>query len=205
MEYSMIHNCSGAPVAVVLPSEVTQEAPPRPSGFLPLHYAREAFRIAAWNSDAIQRASRDQNALVYGIFVWLIANSISVLVLEALSPARPPLQVLPAIVGLIWFLTINAAFSLAQVGVCFLIAKWLMGGEGRFVEVLRPLLLGSITLILVAIPYAGVFLGAIAWICVFAMVFQVVADVEALSAYVLSIIVGLVFSALQSGLLGAPS
>ncbi len=79
-----------------------------------------------------------------------------------------------------------------------------MGGEGRFVEILRPLLLGSITLILVAIPYAGVFLGAIGWICVFAMVFQVVADIEAFSAFVLSIVVGLVFSALQSGLLGAP-
>ncbi|MGB7282510.1 MAG: hypothetical protein WBE13_09635 [Candidatus Acidiferrum sp.] len=204
MDYGMTHNCAGPPPTIVLPNEVVEDTTPARSGFLPLHYFLEALRIAAWNGDAIQRASKDRDALVYGMAVWLISNSISVLVLEALSPAKHPLELVPTMVGLIWFLTINAAFSLAQVGVCFLIAKWFMGGEGRFVEILRPLLLGSITLTLVAIPYAGVFLGAIAWICVFAMVFQAVADIEAFSAFVLSIVVGLVFSALQSGLLGAP-
>ncbi len=200
----MTHNCAGPrPVVVLSPERIAKESLPATSGS-PLHYLRESVRIALWNADAIQEVSKDPDALVYGMAVWLIANSISVLVLEAFSTARHPLELVPALVGLIWFLTLNAVFSLAKVGVCFFIAKWFMGGEGRFVEILRPLLLGSITLILVAIPYAGVFLGAIGWICVFAMVFQVVADIEAFSAFVLSIVVGLVFSALQSGLLGAP-
>lgn len=205
LEYSMTHNCGGAPRAVVLPTALTDEVTPPPSGFLPLHYVREALRIAVWNGEAIRRASRDPGALSYGILIWLIANSISALVLEVLSPARHPLEPLPIVVGLVWSLTLNAVFSLAQVAACFFIAKSFMGGEGRFVEILRPLLLGSITLILIAVPYAGIFLAAIAWVCVFAMVFQVVADVEALSAYVLSIVAGLVFGALQSGLLGPPS
>lgn len=200
----MTHNCAGPRPVVALPPERTAKGTLPAAGGSPLHYLRESVRIALWNADAIQGVSKDPDALVYGMAVWLIANSISVLVLEALSPAKHPLELVPALVGLIWFLTLNAVFSLAKVGVCFLIAKWFMGGEGRFVEILRPLLLGSITLILVAIPYAGVFLGAIGWICVFAMVFQVVADIEAFSAFVLSIVVGLVFSALQSGLLGAP-
>jgi hypothetical protein len=200
----MTHNCAGPRPVVALPAESVAEDTPPASGFPPLHYLRESVRIAFWNGDAIQGVSRDRGAFVYGIAVWLIANSISVLVLEALSPVRHPLELVPTIVGLIWFLTINAVFSLSQVGVCFLVAKWFMGGEGHFVEILRPLLLGSVTLVLVAIPYAGAFLGPIAWICVFVMVFQVVADIEAFSAFVLSIVVGLVFTALQSSLLGAP-
>lgn len=202
LEYSMTHNCGGIPVAVALPTDMPEEEIPPPSGFLPLHYAREALLIAAWNGDAIRRASRDRKALVYGVFVWISANSISVLVATVLASAGHPLRLLPTLVDLTWLLVTGAVLSLLQVGLCFLVAKWFMGAEGRFINVLRPLLLGSVVYVLAAIPYAGLYLSALAWICVFAMVFQVVADVEAFSAYLLSIIVGLAFRVLESKLFG---
>lgn len=198
----MTHNCGGASPVIVLPTDTPKEVTPPPSGFLPVYYARESFLIATWNAEAIQRASRDRQALPYGIFVWLIANSTYVLLTMALASGGRPLKLLPTIVAVIWLLVTAAVLSLAQVGACFLIAKWFMGGEGRFVEILRPLLLGSMTLILLAIPYVGVYIAAIAWICVFAMVFQVVADVDAFSAYVLSIVA---FIELQRFLLSPPS
>lgn len=203
LEYSMTHACGGPPLAVVLPTDAPEEETPPPPGLLPLHYAREAFLIAVWNGDAIRRASRDRKALGYGIFVWLIANSVSVLVPTVLASAAHPLRLLPILVSLIWVLVTGAVLSLAQVGLCFLAAKWFMGAEGRFINVLRPLLLGSVVYVLAVIPYAGLYLAALAWICVFAMVFQVVADVEALSAYLLSTIVGLAFRVLESKLFGA--
>ena len=201
MEYGMTHNCAGAPPTIALPSEVADEPMPRPSAFLPLHYLREALRIAIWDGDAIRRVSRDRQALPYGIMVWAIANSVPILFLGALSSAGHSFDALPVLIGLVFLLVRSACFSLAQVGACFLIAKSFMGGEGRFVEILRPLLLGSVVYLLLAIPVAGIFFAAIEWICVFAMVFQVVADVEAFSAYVLSIIVGIAFRILESKLM----
>jgi hypothetical protein len=198
MEYGMTHNCAGARPAIVLPAIVAQETAPPPRGFSPIHYIREAFRIAVWNGDAIQRASRDPNALRYGIAIWIVANSIPVL-----ASAGRPSAAGQMLVGLILLLTLRMLLSLAQIEVCFQLAKLFMGGEGRFVQILRPLLLGSIVLILVAIPYVGIFAAAIAWICVFAMVFQVVADVESFSAYILSIVVGIAFRELESALAAA--
>ena len=200
MEYGMTHNCAGARPVVGLP-EVAEGTPPPPSGFLPLHYVREAIRIAIWDGDAIRRVARDRQALPYGIMVWAIANSIPLLFLAALSSTGHSFEAGPVLVGMIFLLVRSACFSLAQVGLCFLIAKSFMGGEGRFLEILRPLLLGSVVYLLLAIPVAGIFFAAIAWICVFAMVFQVVADVEAFSAYILSIVVGIAFRILESKLI----
>jgi hypothetical protein len=77
-----------------------------------------------------------------------------------------------------------------------------MAGEGRFVEILRPLLLGSVVLVLLTIPYVGIFAAAIAWVCVFAMVFQEIDGVEPLSSYLLSAVVGIAFRILESNLGG---
>lgn len=188
----MTHNCAGARPTVVLPVVAAEELPPPPAGFVPLHYLREALRIATWNGEAIQRIARDRNALGYGITIWAVANLIGSLI-TAIVFSTNRVSTVDILTRLIFSLPISAVLSLAQIGSCFLIAKVLMGGEGRFIEILRPLILGSIVFLLMAIPYAGVFLAIIGWICVFAMVFQVVADIEAFSAYLLSIIVGVVF------------
>lgn len=192
LEYGMTHNCAGARPTVVLPVVAVEDLPPPPAGFVPLHYLREALRIATWNGEAIQRIARDRNALGYGITIWIVANLIGSLI-TAIVFSTNRVSTVDILTRLIFSLPISAVLSLAQIGSCFLIAKILMGGEGRFIEILRPLLLGSIVFLLMAIPYAGIFLAIIGWICVFAMVFQVVADIEAFSAYLLSIIVGVVF------------
>jgi len=194
MDYGMTHHCAGARPEVVIPADepALEPATSVPAGFSPLHYLLEALRIATWNSEAILRASRDPRSLGYGIAVWICANSVATVVnMLVLSNERSP--IIDILVRLIFSLTLGAVQSLAQIGTCFLVAKWMLGGDGRFIQILRPLLLGSIVFLLAVIPYAGIFLVAIAWICVFAMVFQVVADIEAFSAYALAIVVGLVF------------
>lgn len=192
LEYGMTHNCAGARPTVVLPIVAAEELPPPPAGFVPFHYLREALRIATWNAEAIQRIARDRNALGYGIAIWIVANLIGSLVTAKVFSING-VSTVDILTRLIFSLPISAVLSIAQIGSCFLIAKVLMGGEGRFIEILRPLVLGSVVFLLMAIPYAGVILAIIAWICVFAMVFQVVADIEAFSAYLLTIIVGVVF------------
>ena len=195
----MTHSCAGVPVPIVMPAAPVEEIAPPINGFPAFHYLREAVRIATWRSEAIERASRDRNSLKYGIAIWVVANAIgAVVAAEFYSTGNQ--SAVSAMTRFFFSLPISALLSFAQIGVCFLLAKLLMGASGRFVEILRPLALGSIVFILMAIPFAGVFLAVIAWICVFAMVFQVVADVEAFSAYVLSIVVGVALRELGAAL-----
>jgi len=198
-EYGMTHNCAGARREFVLPVDTPEPEPPSsaPAGLSPIHYLLESLRIATWNGEAILRTSRDPRSLGYGIAVCISANSVSA-VLNWLFISNEHSPVIDILVRLIFALTITAVQSLAQIGTCFLVAKWFLGGEGRFIQILRPLLLGSIVFLLAAIPYAGTYLAAIAWVCVFAMVFQVVADIESFSAYAIAIVIGLVFSELGS-------
>jgi hypothetical protein len=198
-DYGMNHNCAG-PLAIVLPPVVVEEAVPPAARFLALHYLIEAVRIPIWNGDAIQRVAQDRSALPYGIAVWVVANSIPIIFIPEFYSVGHPAGMQQLLMSLIPLLAVSAIFSMIQVGLCFLVAKWFMGAEGRFIEVLRPLLLGSIVYVFVAIPFVGIFIAAIAWICVFAMVFQVVADVEAFSAYILSIVIGVGSRILESKL-----
>jgi len=199
MDYGMTHNCAG-----VAPAINPEDNLPPPSGFAPIHYLREALRIAFWDDAAIRRTSRDPSAIWYGCAIWAFANALPLLVqcVELYSKAKVQ-QSLQLVIGLVIVLPFAGLFALLQVGACFLIAKWFMAGEGRFVDILRPLLLGSIVLVLLVLPYVGVFAGSIAWIAVFAMVFQEIDGIAPLSAYLLSAAVGILSRALEAGLEGA--
>jgi hypothetical protein len=196
IDYGMTHNCAG-----IAPATNPEDHVRPPSGFAPLHYLREALRIATWDDAAIRRTSHDPTAIWYGCAIWAIANSIPFLIqcveLYSKGEVQRSLQML---IGLAVVLPFAGIFALLQVGACFLIAKWFMAGEGRFVDILRPLLLGSIVLVLLVIPYVGVFAASIAWIAVFAMVFQEIDGVAPLSAYLLSAAVGILSRALEAGL-----
>jgi hypothetical protein len=138
-EYGMTHNCAGEIPTIEMPATIAEEVTPPPSGFSPVHYLREAFRIATWNEDAIRRTSRDSNALFYGIAIWTIANCVPFVAIAAETySARHPSRALQLLMGLIVILPVAALSALAQIGVCFLLAKWFMAGEGRFLEILRP-------------------------------------------------------------------
>jgi hypothetical protein len=124
MEYGMTHNCAGARPAIVLPAIVAQETAPPTSGFSPIHYIREAFRIATWDENAIRRMSRDPHALFYGIVVWIVANSLPfIIIVVELDSAGRPSRALQVLMGLAVLLPVGAVFTLAQIGVCFALAK----------------------------------------------------------------------------------
>jgi len=196
MDYGMTHNCAGVP-----PATNPDDTLPPPSGFAPMHYLREALRIALWDDAAIRRTSHDPKALYYGCFIWAIANSLPFLVLGIELYSKGEVERSMQLgVDLLLVLPVAAILALLQIGLCFVIAKWFMAGEGHFVDILRPLLLGSIVLALLAIPYVGIFVGSIAWIAVFAMVFQEIDGIAPLSSYLLSAAVGIVTRALTAGL-----
>jgi hypothetical protein len=75
MNYGVSHDCSG--VAPILPAE---EAAAVPEGIAPIYYLRLAFNIARWDDVAIRRASRDPNALLYGVVFSMISAATIFLV-----------------------------------------------------------------------------------------------------------------------------
>ena len=141
-DYGVAHNCAG--VAAFMTPE---EAAPPPSSFDPIYYLRLAFDIARWDDVAIRRASRDSNAIGYGMVVWtvsafliLLGTTIPLLLARTEIPA--PALLLALIPGLGMGLAIMATVTLLQLGLSHLIAKWLLGGKGTYLELMRPLLLG---------------------------------------------------------------
>jgi hypothetical protein len=190
--------------ARIAPGGISEPSQPVPPDFAPLHYLGEACRIAIWDAAAIQRTAKDPRALPYGIGVWVLANSLSFFVVVVVF--RPHgLAEGPG--GLLFKIAVDllrgALSFVIYFGLCFTVAKWFMGAEGHFVNLIRPLLLGSIVFVLVTIPIVGPLIALLAWVCVYAMVFQVVADIEALHAYVLCLSVVVAVRVLEWGLKSA--
>lgn len=89
------------------------------------------------------------------------------------------------------------ALTFIQLAPCHLIAKWFFGATGKFVEVMRPLLLGRWVNCLVVVPVAGMLLAAIGWTAVLMMVFEEVDGIERLQAFGISAGINICFFALQ--------
>jgi hypothetical protein len=68
---------------------------------------------------------------------------------------------------------------------------------GRFIEMIRPLLLGWIVNLLGVIPVAGTLLAAIGWTAVLMMVFEEVDEIERLQAFGISAGINVVFTVLM--------
>lgn len=197
-EYGLSHNCPG-----VAPAQMTQEesAPP-PSGFAPLYYLGLAFNIARWDDVSIRRASRDSQATIYGIGLWMISALIILAVsaipqiLRAGQLSGPALGI-GIVFGLAFGLAVMAIITYMQMGLCYLIAKLFFGGTGTFMGVIRPLLLGWIVNVLVLVPVAGTWLSAIAWTAVLMLVFEEADGITRLQAFGISAGINAVFFILQ--------
>jgi hypothetical protein len=142
MNYGVSHNCSG--VAPILSAE---EAASVPEGIAPIYYLRLAFNIARWDDVAIRRASRDPDALLYGVVFSMISAAIIFLVtalprMLTREGATAGTIFWGLLLGLVFVWVYMGAIAFLQFGLCHLIARWFLGATGTFFGVMRPLLLG---------------------------------------------------------------
>ncbi len=101
------------------------------------------------------------------------------------------------IVGLTVGAIIMAAVTFVQLGLCHLIAKVIFGANGKFVELMRPLLLGWFVNCLILIPVTGMLLAGIGWTAVLMMVFEEVDGIGHSQAFGISAAINVCFFALQ--------
>jgi hypothetical protein len=106
-------------------------------------------------------------------------------------------MIIGLIVGLIFGLVVMAFITFIQLGLCHLIAKWLFGGTGTFMGIMRPLLLGWFVNALILIPVVGLWPAAIAWTAVLMLVFEEVDGIGRLQAFFISAGINLCFIALE--------
>jgi hypothetical protein len=196
MDYGLSHNCSG-----IAPLLTAEERAPPPAGFSPGYYLALAFNIARWDDVAVRQAADDPKALSYGILFWAVANYLpfAVKAAEFYGRGRSALGI-QTLVGALILLPLAALLAIAQIGTCHLVAKWFCAADGRFVRLIRPLLLGSIVLVLAAIPYVGIIAASIAWIAIFCLVFQEIDNIEPLQAFLISAVIGICIRVMQGAL-----
>ena len=192
-DYGVAHSCAGITAA----PEVS-DVPAPPTGFALAHYLREAFRIATWNDAAIRRTMNDPNAILYGIIIYAAVVSLQLAypIFSFLSKGRfEQATIIASSLAILIFA--SAVLDLLKVGICHLLSKWFSAGSGRFKQLLGPLLLGSIVYALFLIPVIGPIAAGIAWVAVFAMVFQEVHGVEPLTSFLYSASVNVAFFLIQ--------
>lgn len=186
------HSCPG-PI-VVIPLE--NIAPP--AGFALFHYLHEAWRIVLWDDAAIRRIKDDKRELPYGILIWIVANALPVLVMTIYVPAvARQFSGMGGLITLGLALVYGAVWGLIHMGICHLLAKYFCAGEGKFIQIIRPLLLASIVYVATVVPILGAIAAGIAWVAVMMMVFQEVHDMEPLTAFLLSAGVGVALRIIQ--------
>jgi hypothetical protein len=84
----------------------------------------------------------------------------------------------------------GAVWQLGYLGICHLLAKKLLGGNGTYLGILRPMLLSSFVFCTLVIPVVGVFVAGAWWgLAILLWVFEEVHHVERLQT--LAILVGM--------------
>jgi hypothetical protein len=202
LEYGMSHNCPGPITGSVLETLDAALKPPTDGGMG--YYLGEAWKIVRWDDVAIRRNAKDGRAMMYAVPIWLAAMVVVLLgttlpgLIKIMSRVRnPQMAVLGAIVGLGFGLIVMAVLTFVQLGLCHAIAKWLFGATGRYIEVMRPLLLGWFVNCSIVIPGIGMLLAGIGWTAVLMMVFEEVDGIGRLQAFGISVGINICFFILQ--------
>ncbi len=197
----MSHNCPGQLPTTAQEMAIADLRVPANAGLG--YYLGEALKIVRWDDIAIRRNAKDRRATIYGLLLWSVSMFLVLLVtsLPALLTRLPKGNPIAQAVGIIFGLTFGfiamAVLTLIQLGLCHLIAKWIFGATGRFVEVMRPLLLGWFVNVFIVVPVAGTLLAAIGWTAVLMMVFEEVDGIERLQAFGISAGVNFCFLVLR--------
>ncbi len=176
--YGISHSCPGPPT-----TEFAVAAKwPKPKGFAPIHYFRQALAIARLDDDAVVAASRDKHALLYGGTIWIVGRLLAYFagILWAGGGGLAKLYWIVLLLNLGFSLALELFLMLAQYGTCHLLARWWFGARGTYVGVLRPWLLGSIVMWLPVFSFTGMIiarlLGAgLVWTAVIASIVMVIA------------------------------
>jgi len=201
LEYGLSHNCPGPLTAAGQDILNAGLEAPKDGGLA--YYLSEAVKIVRWDDVAIRRNAKDRRATLYGLLFWMASILLILLVTtlplmnRTLPNANPIARIIGAIVGLTFGFILMAAITFTQLGLCHLIAKWFFGATGRFVEVMRPLLLGWFVNCLALIPVAGMLLAAIGWTAVLMMVFEEADGIGRLQAFGISAGINICFFAIQ--------
>jgi hypothetical protein len=173
------------------------------------HYLKEAFRIIVWNEDAVQRTKDDPMAIVFGVCFWAFTNTFILAASFSIFRGR---FILPSALYFttvlpIQFVTVSAV-SIARLWIVHFVATTFCGGDGRFIQILRPLSLASlIQLPIAVIPLilavsgfgdaALVILGlsailiGLANAAVTVFVFDAVDQMPQLTAFITSVVAGI--------------
>jgi hypothetical protein len=167
------------------------------------YYAGEALKILRWDDEAIRRNATDPRVTGYGLLFLFAAIVVLVGVpkIAGLNAQLPDWSQTPFPYGVVAGLPFGVVgilgLSLLQAGVCFLIAKWFLGGKGKFVEVLRPLMMVWFVNCLTLWPGKGMLYGAIAWTIVLMMVFEEVTGITRMQAFCICAAVNFIVFAVQ--------
>ena len=188
--YGLTHNCPNV-------SPLTDADPPAPSGFLfaPIEYFLMGWKIVFWDDRSIRAASRDPNALLYGFVFYLFGTGVPALlnILVLISNNGGPLPTRTFLYHLS-LIPLGLAYDVIRFGICHLIAKYFLGGTGKFLPLLRPLFLGiSVVSWVAMIPLLGTFVAGIGVIVVIMVVFEELEHIERLQAFALSAGVNIIF------------
>jgi len=199
-DYTDGHTCSGRPDA---PAPSIGQAP---QGIALGHYLGEALRIIFWDDAAIRRVMDDRRALPYGAVIWTLAITIPGLIFHFWGSVKSATAAVGGTSAEIGFALITTTvMTLLHLSIIHLVARFFCAGDGRFIQILRPLSLASLVFLFQAVPTVcgillggagwialdaiGIVLANIAWVCVMVMVFDVVDQMEQLTAFITSIAV----------------
>jgi hypothetical protein len=176
-----------------------------PEGFALGYYLRLALRIACWDDAAVREVMNDSRALPYGIFIWSFSIALPVFLTQGFERFRRNGLTLTQVLSIVGLnLVLTAVYGLVQMGICHLFAKYFCGGDGKFIQIVRPLLLAEIVYVLLVIPIAGPLVAPIAWVVVMVTVFHEVHGIEYLSAFLISAGVGLAVRLISHYVLHVP-
>jgi hypothetical protein len=201
LEYGLSHNCPG-PLSAAGQDILSAGLQAPTNGGLG-YYLGEALKIVRWDDLAVRRNAKDPRATLYAVLFW-ITSMLAILMVtsftalsKVLPRDNPVATAIGAVVGLTFGLMAMALLTFIQLGLCHLIAKWIFGATGKFVELMRPLLLGWFVNCLILIPVAGTLLAAIGWTAVLMIVFEEMDGIGRLQAFGISAGINICFYILQ--------
>jgi hypothetical protein len=154
--------------------------------------------IASLDDGAVEAASRDPRALIFGGAFWIVGQLLYLIGALFTVGANPVKLNWLALLPNVGFLIVMGFLAvLAQWGICHMLAGFWFEARGTYAGVLRPLLLGSVVLWFGVIPFIGSIIAGLWSIAVMMIVFEDVDGIGRLRAFLLSAVVGIFFQGLM--------